>query len=103
MLGPCDSEKAAAAQPMLGDLDSTDSSRLSSACHSRNCSEGATPPYVKEGSEERLLENLVPHLCRPITSTLRVVIPESLLNGSRGGGEEEEEEDILQSKEEEDC
>ena len=30
------------------------------------------PPTVTEGSEERLLENLVPHLCRPITSTLRV-------------------------------
>jgi len=98
ILGPCDSEKAAAAQPMLRPyLDSTDSSRVSTACHSRNCSEGTTPGYVKEGSEERLLENLVPQLCRPISNTLWGVIPETLLNGSRGGGE-----DILQPKEEED-
>lgn len=101
----CDREAGSAIQPML---DSTDSSRVSTACHSRNCSEGATPLYVKDASEERLLEQLehLPHHfgCRPATTfntAIRVVIPETLLGGTRG--EEEEEEEILEAKEDEDC
>lgn len=93
----CDKEETAG-QPMLGH-DSTDSSRLSTACHSRNCSEGATPPYVKEGSEERLLETAHLFVLRPpFNASIRVSIPDTLLNES--GGEEEEDDEL--SKEEDD-
>ena len=33
-------------QPMLG-ADSTDTSRVTTATHSRNCSEGIKPPYIQ--------------------------------------------------------
>jgi len=56
-------------QPMLG-ADSTDTSRVTTATHSRNCSEGIKPPYIQGSSEarEKLIEDLSSRLSQKLTS-----------------------------------
>jgi hypothetical protein len=56
-------------QPMLG-ADSTDTSRVTTATHSRNCSEGIKPPYIQGTSEarEKLIEDLSSRLSQKLTS-----------------------------------
>lgn len=76
-------DRAQAVQPMLDTYtDSTDSSRVTTACHSRNCSEGIKPQYVKDGRSEKLLEKL-PQLVigrsQPYNA-MQVDVPESLLD-----------------------
>lgn len=51
----CDLEQAG--QPMLNQ-DSTDSSRVTTATHSRNCSEGARPIFITDVGGDKLMDKL---------------------------------------------
>jgi hypothetical protein len=56
-------------QPMLG-ADSTDTSGVTTATHSRNCSEGVKPPYIQGSSEvrDKLIEDLSSRLSQKLAS-----------------------------------
>lgn len=98
-------ERAQAVQPMLDTYtDSTDSSRVTTACHSRNCSEGIKPQYVKDGKGEKLLERL-PHLPvigrSPPYNAIKVDVPDSLLDPPSVSEEGQEDTASLTSSEQE--
>jgi len=101
IVGPHDVEREQAEQPMLS--QSTDSSRVTTACHSRNCSEGIKPPYISEvrteRSEQSLLEKLPPFVTSlgrsPPYNAIKVddLLPEDDLEAVDDEEEEEEEEE----------
>jgi len=78
-------DREQAGQPMLGPfMESNDSSRVTTATHSRNCSEGTKPPYIKDVNSENLLEKLPQFVNRtPPYNTIQVDVPEALLDGDQ--------------------
>ncbi|XP_023340658.1 platelet glycoprotein 4 [Eurytemora carolleeae] len=94
MLGPSSYDTEQAVQPFL---ESTDSSRTNSACHSRNCSEGTRPPYIlTEGKSDKLFDILHINRALPYNTMqeVKLTVPENLLEGGVVTEREEGVEDL---------